>query len=211
MTAGTFDDPARLAERQTAILGNGPRIAPLAPADRTPEQQALIERAQPPAEIRQQRGGDDTEWVEIMAHHAALFAKHMVFAQAFMVDAALSPRHRELAVLRLAWICGAPFEWGGHVTIGKICGLSGDDIVAVITGPEAMHWSAQERAVLRATDELHFDSMIGDDTWQALSQGFDARQLIELVMLLGHYKTVAFYQNALRFRLPEGNEGLFAR
>lgn len=198
-------------ERQQAVLGSGPRVAPLGPDERTPEQQQLIESARPPAEIQRQKGGDDTEWVEIMARHPVLFAAHMQFAQKFMAGGALSPRDRELAVLRLAWVSGAPFEWGGHVAIAKACGVSSDEVADVIEGAEAQGWSLHESALLRAAEELHADTMISDGTWADLSAGLDDRQLIELVMLIGHYKTVAYYQNALRLRLPEGNEGLLAR
>jgi alkylhydroperoxidase family enzyme len=64
---------------------------------------------------------------------------------------------------------------------------------------------------VRAAEELHYDSMISDETWADLSETLNDKQLIELAMLIGQYKTVAYYQNALRFRLPEGNEGLSAR
>lgn len=199
------------AARQAAVLGDGPRIPPLSAGERSAAQQALIERSRPPVQVRHLPGADDTEWVEILVRHPDLFAAHMAFAQQFMASATLSPRDRELAVLRLAWVSAAPFEWGGHVVIAKACGLSAQDIARVIDGPVAAEWSTAERALLLAVDELHTDTMISDTTWEALAAHLDAQQLIELVMLIGHYKTVAYYQNALRFRLPDGNDGLLAR
>lgn len=204
------DDPKVLSAREALILGDGPRIAPLPAQARTPEQQALIDRAKPPAQVQQTKGGSDTEWVEIMARQPGLFAAHMAFAQKFMVESSLGARERELAVLRLGWISGAPFEWGGHVVIGKACGLTGEEIDRIRQGPEAADWTPHERAILRSVDELHADSMIRDTTWSVLAAGFDEAQLVEFILLIGHYKTVAYYQNALRFRLPEGNEGLRA-
>lgn len=203
--------PVDPAVRQAAVLGRGPRIAPLAPAERTPEQQALIERMKPPQQVSTMKGAGETEWAEILARHPALFVAHMGLAQQFMATPKLTPRDRELAVLRLAWISGAPFEWGGHVTIAKACGVLAAEIERVIEGPEAPDWTAFEAALLRATDELHTDSMIADATWASLAEGLDAQQLIEFVLLIGQYKTVAYYQNALRFTLPEGNLGLLAR
>lgn len=199
------------AARHSEVMGDGPRIKPLAADVRSIEQQSLIERMKPPAQAQSMKGGSNTEWAEILAHHPALFMAHMGFAQVFMATPKLSPRDRELAVLRLGWISRAPFEWGGHVAIAKACGLSGPEIEQVTLGPEADGWSDYERALLRATDELHADSMICDSTWKDLAAVLDEAQLIEFVMLIGHYKTVAYYQNALRFTLPEGNEGLLAR
>lgn len=197
--------------RQSEILGDGPRIAPLPPERRSDEQQALVERMRPPKQWQGMKGAADTEWAEILAHNPGLFAAHMGFAQKFMAEGKLMPRDRELAVLRLAWISGAPFEWGGHVLIGKACGVEAGELPMIMEGSGAEGWSEHDRALLRAAEELHEDSMICDATWDSLAKRMDEAQLIELVMLIGHYKTVAYYQNALRFRLPQGNEGLLAR
>ena len=58
---------------------------------------------------------------------------------------------------------------------------------------------------------LKADSMISDDTWADLRGFYNDKKLIELVILAGQYKTVAYYQNSLRLPLPEGNMGLLAR
>ncbi|HMO67303.1 MAG TPA: carboxymuconolactone decarboxylase family protein [Novosphingobium sp.] len=203
-------DPIK--QRHDLILGQPPRIGPLAPEDRTPEQQQIVDRIRPPAGVQLQAGGASaTEWVETLARHPSLFMAHMAFAQQFMADAALDPRDRELVVLRLGWVRGSPFEWGGHVQIAKACGISAGEIAGIVDGPDHGGWVLRDSALLRAVDELHHEAMISDATWEALAAFLDERQLIELVMLVGHYTTVAFYQNALRLRLPGGNPGLLAR
>jgi hypothetical protein len=72
-------------------------------------------------------------------------------------------------------------------------------------------WGQQDRAIVRAVEELHFDSMITDDIWTDLQTFYNGKKLIELVILAGQYKTVAYYQNSSRLPLPEGNMGLLAR
>src|ERR1039458_4065366 len=57
-------------------------------------------------------------------------------------------------------------------------------------GPGA-DWDAFEAALLRAADELHADSCIGDATWAVLAGHYDDAQLIELIMLVGRYHLVA--------------------
>ena len=53
--------------------------------------------------------------------------------------------------------------------------------------------------------------MIGDETWATLAETYDEKQLVELILLVGQYQTVAYYQNSLRFRLRDGNSGLSER
>src|SRR5579864_3044840 len=101
--------------------------------------------------------------------------------------------------------------WGEHVIVGKRFGLTSEDIARVIEGPDAAGLDEHGSAVLRAVDELHGDAMISDATWHTLAKRLDARQLIELPIIVGQYQTVAYYQNSLRLRLHAGNIGLKAR
>jgi 4-carboxymuconolactone decarboxylase len=109
-------------------------------------------------------------------------------------------RERELLILRTGWNCQARYEWGQHAVIAQRIGLSTDEISRVKEGPDA-GWDEFESALLRAADELHFDSCVGDDSWRILSQRYDDRQLIELLMLVGEYHLVAFAANSLGIAL----------
>ena len=54
--------------------------------------------------------------------------------------------------------------------------------------------------------------MICDETWDLLASHLDARQLLELPIVIGHYVTTAYVQNSLRTRLTDNNpEGLATR
>jgi alkylhydroperoxidase family enzyme len=151
------------------------------------------------------------EIVLTMLHHADLFALHTDVGLQLLARGALSFRDREFAVLRIAWLCQAPYEWGEHVLIGKRFGLTSDDVARVIDGPDAKGLDEHASAILRAVDELHGDAMISDATWHTLAKRLDERQLIELPIIVGQYQTVAYYQNSLRLRLHTGNAGLKAR
>ena len=135
----------------------------------------------------------------------------MEVAQKYLSDCEMNIRDRELAILRIAWLSQAPFEWGSHVKIAKRNGITSEEIERAIEGSSAPGWNKQDRAIVRAVEELHFDSMITDDTWSDLQEFYNDKKLIELVILAGQYKTVAYYQNSLRLPLPEGNRGLLAR
>ena len=52
-------------------------------------------------------------------------------------------------------------------------------------------------SLLRAADELHADSRIGDATWAELAGRYDEQQLIEVCMVVGQYHLVAFTLNTL--------------
>jgi alkylhydroperoxidase family enzyme len=156
-------------------------------------------------------GREHAENTAILMRHAALYRSHVALGVQLLSEGALAPRDRELAILRTGWLCQAPFEWGEHVLIGKRAGLTEAEVERVTLGSAAPDWDEPDRAILRATEELHQDSMISDAVWEVLARRLDAKQLIELPILVGHYHAVAYYQNALRLRPRVGNLGLAAR
>jgi 4-carboxymuconolactone decarboxylase len=113
-----------------------------------------------------------------------------------MLNGKLPPRDRELLILRTGWNCQAEYEWSQHVVISLGIGLSEKEIEQVTRGP-GDGWDPFEAALLRAADELHSDSCIGDATWKVLAERYDEAQLIELIMLVGQYHLVAMTVNTL--------------
>lgn len=151
------------------------------------------------------------EIVRTMLRHPDLFARQVDVGIQLLAQGSLEPRDRELCVLRVGWICQAPYQWGEHVIIARKAGLDEEDIERIIAGAEAPGWNERERALLTAVEELHRGAMISDVTWSTLEKYLNAQQLIELPIVIGQYQTVAYYQNSLRLRLHEGNLGLRAR
>ena len=94
----------------------------------------------------------------------------------------LTARWRELAILRIGWLCNSKYEWNQHVWIAEDAGgpLNGPgfsmaDFRAVEQGPDSPYWSEPERLVLEATDELRASCFISDATWAMCPdiKGFD--------------------------------------
>ncbi len=204
-----MDDPR---ERQREILGDGPRLEPLKPDELDEFALTLHKRIREMAnrDLIDRTLNNLPEVVGTMFRHPTLFEKHIATGIHLTVHGTLPPRERELAILRVGWLCGAPYEFGEHVHIGRGIGLTADDFAAVKIGSIDPHWTAHERAILSAVEELHSDARISTATWDKLAQCYDDQQLIELPILIGHYKQTAYVQNSLALRLHEGNKGLLA-
>ncbi|QGN54722.1 carboxymuconolactone decarboxylase family protein [Novosphingobium sp. Gsoil 351] len=116
---------------------------------------------------------------------------------------ALPPRERELAILRTGFACGAGYEWTQHVPIGLDAGLNEAEILAIKQGPDEPSWSAIDRAILTACDELTRDFHVSDATWAALAPlGEKAR--MDLVMTVGQYSQVSMMLNSFGVQLDPG-------
>ncbi len=202
---------AEIREREEYIRGRPPRLPALPPEERTERQQQLLDEMSMVVVDGVRKPRQDKAALDILVRHAELYKAHIEVAQKYLSDCEMSIRDRELAILRIGWLSQAPFEWGAHVIIARRNGVSAEEIEGVIEGSSAALWSKRDRAIVRAMEELHFSSMIKDDTWADLQEFYNDKKLIELVILAGQYKTVAYYQNALRLPLPEVNQGLKAR
>jgi alkylhydroperoxidase family enzyme len=201
----SFDLKAREAE----ILGRPPRIAPLGADEIGEDVRAVV--AEVVRSVSRTPPKTISAYVAIMVRHIELYRRHMALALQ-LFSGALTPRYRELAILRLAWLCQAPFEWGEHVDVGKrIAGLTAADVERVTQGSRVPGWKEDDRAILSAVEELMEDAMISDETWATLERYLDAKQLLELPILIGQYQSVAYLQNSIRCPLLPGNAGLAAR
>jgi alkylhydroperoxidase family enzyme len=174
-----------------------PRIPPLPPAEWDGELREQLE-------VLSAAWGRPLNIFGTVAHHPVLFRRWMAFGTQVLLRSALPPRERELVILRVGWRCRAPYEWGQHVVIARDSGVTDEEIARVGAGPDAPGWSPVEAALLRAADELHDDKMVSDRTWSLLQAHFDARQLLDLLFLVGQYEMVAGVLNSLRVQRDDG-------
>ena len=165
-----------------------PRVAPLSDDQIDPETR---QRVSPVGQ------GSILNIFRTLAHHPGLMKRWLVFGNHVLGKSTLPARERELVILRIGWLCRAGYEWGQHVAIGKASGLSEEEIARIPKGEGAAGWSAPDRALLRATDELHEDAFISDATWAELAGSWSTEQLIDLVFTVGQYNLVSMALNSL--------------
>lgn len=195
-----FDTQARIAQ----VVAGGPRFAPLALQDVSPEGQEQVDAVRTAFSIPADRPFPDVSLITL--RHPGMFKAQMVMGLELAAHGTIPPRDRELAILRLALLARAPFEWAEHVDIAKVFGITSDEVERVTLGSDAQGWSEHEAAVLRAVEELLADHTISDSTWDVLARTYSEKQLLEVPMLVGAYLTTAFQQNSLKIQPKAGFE-----
>ena len=142
-----------------------------------------------------------------LAHHPKLLNRWRVFGNHVLLKSSLPSRDREILILRIGWLCGSEYEWGQHVEIGKKTGLTDEEILRIIEGPDAKGWDKFDSTLLRAVDELFYDSFICDDAWNALAEKYNTHQLMDVVFTVGQYNLVSWALNTLGVQRDEGIGG----
>ena len=164
-----------------------PRVTPLAPTEWSADQKALLE---PFA-----KNGPVWNVFKTLVRHTTLFKRWLPFANHVLFKQTLTPRDREILILRIGWLCRAPYEWTQHVQIGLRAGISEAEVDRIADGPDAPGWSEQEAALVRAADELHADCCLSDATWNTLVKHYTTEQMVDVVFTVGQYNLVSMALN----------------
>jgi len=143
-----------------------------------------------------------------VAHHPDLMDPFLDFSAVIAQKGALSRRDSELLALRAAWNCKSDFEWGHHLEYALEAGFSREQIARIPVGPSAEGWSASERALLEAADELHERQQVSDEVWAKLAAEYSDKQLVEILFVVGQYTMLSMFVNSSGVELEPGYEPL---
>ncbi len=163
------------------------RIAPLRDDEMTDDQRELVDAS----------GTPQLDIFRTLVRHPGLYRRWLPFAGKLLAAGKLSPRDRELVILRSAHLCRARYEWAQHVAIARHAGLADEEIRAIAEGSSDPIWNDGDSTFLRAVDEVIENHCISEATWNALEHRCTIEQLIELPMLAGHYAMLAGVLNSL--------------
>ena len=173
-------------------MTDAPRIAPLARAERSEEQQRLIALTDSEMNI-----------FTTFARHPALFQDFLIFGSRLLRNSTLPEQVREVLILRVARKCRSAYEWAQHVDLARHIGM-GDDVIAATEAERPEPADEHVALLIRAADQLVDHRELDDETWAALHATYDEQQMIELCMLVGNYAMIAGVLKSLRVPLEEG-------
>jgi alkylhydroperoxidase family enzyme len=172
------------------------RVDPLTPDQWPPEMTDALAALRPPKArhpfpVRDATRPKGLNALGLLAHHPALTTAYHHFNGHVLFASTLTPRQRELLILRVAVQREADYEWAQHAVLAGDAGITGSELEQIRRGPEAEGWSPFESALLSAVDELLRDARIADATWAALAAEFDTQQLMDVVFTVGAYDLLA--------------------
>jgi 4-carboxymuconolactone decarboxylase len=129
----------------------------------------------------------------MMANAESAFRPWLRWGGVLLSDLALDPLLRELAILRVARLTPhAEYEWVQHAPIARSVGASDEQLDALERDEvDADCFDDAQRVALRFTTEFLRDARVSDPTFDAAKELLSARELIELMMVIGQYSMLA--------------------
>jgi alkylhydroperoxidase family enzyme len=139
----------------------------------------------------------------MMAHAEAAFEPYLRLGNALLFKGELDAKLRELAIVRVGQLCGAPYEVLAHELIAGKVGVPADKVDAIGQGSRAAIWTPLERDVLRLAEEMTTMKRGTPATVETLRKGLGERALTELVMSIGYYLLTSTFLETLQVDLEE--------
>lgn len=143
-----------------------------------------------------------------LAHSPKIMQAWMVFAEPVLLDNSLSPRDREIAILRIAWNAQSAYEWGMHSMVARRVGMTDGDIAATTKQPGETGFSAHEQALMGAVDDIMSGWKIGDGNWAVLAKTYSDQNFVDVSLLVGEFLLVAITLNSLGVEPEDGLDPL---
>ena len=150
--------------------------------------------------------GSDLEILNVhrmVAHSEASVREFIRFGSRLLTKPHLSPRLRELVILRIAQLHEARYEWAHHVPIALQAGVSMDQIRQLNQWQASASFSGEEKAVLAYTEELFRRHEPAEETFNCASQYLDHPALVELTLCIGYWSMVAKFLKTFQVDVEE--------
>jgi alkylhydroperoxidase family enzyme len=156
------------------------------------ERELLVER------IKRERGGKLLNLSKMLLHSPPVAEGWLTFFTAIRQGADLPGRYRELAILRIAVLNGAEYEFNAHAPVALSEGIA----QAVIDDLRANRVSAAlddvDRAVLAYADSMTRDVHVNDGVFDRVRAHLSERYVVELTATIAAYNCVSRFLEALR-------------
>jgi alkylhydroperoxidase family enzyme len=156
-----------------------------------PEIAPLVER------IKRERGGRMLNLYRMLLHSPPMAEGWLTFFTAVRQKAVLSGRHRELAILRIAVINGADYEFKAHVPFALEEGLAQAQLDAIRAGRTPDGLTDTDRAVLAYADSMTRQVHVPEEVFAQVRRELPERELVELTVTIAGYNCVSRFLEAI--------------
>jgi 4-carboxymuconolactone decarboxylase len=117
----------------------------------------------------------------------------------------ITPRVREIMVLRCAHLLNVPYERQANLVMARNVGLSSQEIEAIGEDGPVRGLDAEGMLICRATDELTELATLTDETLQALVDRYGKNVAAKLILAVGWFNLLSRFLNGTRVQLETGN------
>ncbi len=135
---------------------------------------------------------------KVLLHSPAVMEGWLALFTAIRQKTKLNGRIREFAIMRVAVLNGAEYEYTAHLPFALKEGASAEQIAALKAWPLSPLYDAAERAALAYTDAMTQQVQVPDELFAQVRRHFDDQELVELTATIAGYNLVSRFLEAMQ-------------
>ena len=165
-----------------------------------------VDSASAPAPVREvlERLPAQLNIFRMVANAETCFRPFLSLGSAILAEQKLDPLLREHVILRIGHLWNGRYEFHQHVPIAKAFGATDEHIRAHEAGRvDASCFDTRTKAVLAFTTEVVEQGKASDATFRATSEHLSPREIVELLLAIGFYSTVAMLTETTEIEFDE--------
>lgn len=147
--------------------------------------------------IRAERGGRMLNLYRMLLNSPPVAAGWLKLFTAIRQQTTLPGDCRELAILRVALVNHAEYEYRAHLPFALKAGVTEGQLSALEHWRDSDVFAPAQRALLAYADAMTREIHVSGAVFDALRVHFDRRQLVELTATIGGYNLVSRFLEAL--------------
>lgn len=134
----------------------------------------------------------------MLGNTPASFDGFVRLALSILAQSEFDPRKREIAVLRVAHVTRAPYEWHQHRQIAERAGVTQAEIDAIACDGPVRGLDEEGQLLCRVADEISRDVRLSDAALEQIVERYGVRQASELILCCSYFNMVSRYLESMR-------------
>ena len=141
--------------------------------------------------IRAERGGKLLALYRVLLHSPKVAQAWLQYFTVIRQQCDLEDHHRELAIMLIARLNGARYEFEQHLPYALRAGLTQVQLDQIDDWRGSTLFDETQRAVLGYTEAMTRNIKVPDEVFARIKDKFDCKKLVELTATVGGYNMVS--------------------
>jgi alkylhydroperoxidase family enzyme len=137
------------------------------------------------------------------ANAPASFNGFLDFASSILFESEFDARKREIAVLRVAHVTHAFYEWSQHVTVARMTGVTEEEIEKIAGEGTVTTLDEEGNLLCRVADEISRDVKLSDDALSKIIDRYGNRGATELILCVSYFNMLSRFLESTRVKLED--------
>jgi alkylhydroperoxidase family enzyme len=119
-------------------------------------------------------------------------------ARSILSESLFDPRKREIAVLRVARVTKANYEWTHHVAVAKQCGVTDEEIEKIQTEDPVSSLGEEGNLLCRVAEEISLNVRLSDEALAQILDRYGVREATELILCVSYFNMISRFLESTR-------------